>query len=46
MLPQQVGPRIDGKLLERVAAPDAEGRKLLTAAAERMRLSAAAATTG
>ncbi len=30
----------DGKLLERVAAPDAEGRKLLTAAAERMRLSA------
>ncbi len=30
----------DGKLLERVAAPDVEGRKLLTAAAERMRLSA------
>ncbi len=30
----------DGKLLERVAAPDPEGRRLLTAAAERMRLSA------
>jgi magnesium chelatase family protein len=38
------GPRtnaeLDGKLLEELAAPDAEGRKLLTEAAERMRLSA------
>lgn len=30
----------DGELLEQVAAPDAEGRALLTTAAERMRLSA------
>ena len=30
----------DGTLLEEVAAPDAEGRRLLTEAAERMRLSA------
>ena len=30
----------DGALLEEVAAPDAEGRRLLTEAAERMRLSA------
>ncbi len=38
------GPRTnaeaDGTLLEEVAAPDAEGRKLLTDAAERMRLTA------
>jgi magnesium chelatase family protein len=38
------GPRTnaeaDGALLEEVAAPDAEGRKLLTDAAERMRLTA------
>jgi magnesium chelatase family protein len=38
------GPRsnaeVDGAALEKVAAPDAEGRKLLTDAAERMRLSA------
>jgi magnesium chelatase family protein len=31
---------VDGELLEQVAAPDAEGRKLLTDAATRMRLSA------
>ncbi len=30
----------DGRLLEAVAAPDAEGRRLLTAAAERMKLTA------
>ena len=30
----------DGELLEQVAAPDAEGRKLLTEAAERFKLSA------
>jgi magnesium chelatase family protein len=30
----------DGTLLEAIAAPDAEGRKLLTDAAERMRLTA------
>jgi magnesium chelatase family protein len=30
----------DGRLLEEVAAPDAEGRALLTAAAERLKLSA------
>jgi len=30
----------DGNLLEEIAAPDADGRKLLTDAAERMRLSA------
>jgi magnesium chelatase family protein len=30
----------DGELLERVAAPDAEGRKLLTQAAEKFRLTA------
>ncbi len=30
----------DGALLERVAAPDAEGRRLLTEAAERMKLTA------
>ncbi|MBY0429939.1 MAG: ATP-binding protein, partial [Rhodospirillales bacterium] len=30
----------DGELLEAIAAPDAEGRRLLTEAAERMRLSA------
>ena len=38
------GPRsnaeADGTLLEEIAAPDAEGRKLLTDAAERMRLTA------
>jgi magnesium chelatase family protein len=38
------GPRsnaeVDGAALEEVAAPDAEGRKLLTDAAERMRLTA------
>jgi magnesium chelatase family protein len=38
------GPRTnaeaDGALLEEIAAPDAEGRKLLTDAAERMRLTA------
>ncbi len=38
------GPRTnaeaDGALLEEVAAPDADGRKLLTDAAERMRLTA------
>jgi magnesium chelatase family protein len=38
------GPRTnaeaDGTLLEEIAAPDAEGRKLLTDAAERMRLTA------
>ena len=31
---------VDGTLLEEVAAPDAEGRKLLTEAAERMKLTA------
>ena len=31
---------VDGELLDEVAAPDAEGRKLLVEAAERMRLSA------
>ncbi len=30
----------DGRLLEEVAAPDAEGRRLLTEAAERMKLTA------
>ena len=30
----------DGKLLEDVAAPDEDGRRLLTEAAERMRLTA------
>ena len=30
----------DGELLEEVAAPDTDGRKLLTEAAERLRLSA------
>jgi magnesium chelatase family protein len=30
----------DGTLLEEIAAPDADGRKLLTDAAERMRLTA------
>ena len=30
----------DGKLLEEVAAPDAQGRSLLAEAAERMRLTA------
>jgi len=30
----------DGELLEQVAAPDAEGRKLLTDAAEKFKLSA------
>jgi len=38
------GPRTnaeaDGKLLEEIAAPDADGRKLLTEAAEPMRLTA------
>jgi magnesium chelatase family protein len=39
-----LGPRsnaeADGELLQKVAAPDAAGRQLLTEAAERMRLSA------
>ena len=43
-LPEAERPRTnaeaDGKLLEAVATPDDEGRKLLAAATERMRLSA------
>ena len=31
---------VDGELLDRVATPDAEGKRLLLAAAERLRLSA------
>jgi len=36
----RVNAEAEGRLLERVATPDAEGRTLLTTAAERMRLSA------
>jgi len=43
-IPAQHRPRsnaeLDGRLLEELAAPDSEGRALLTQAAERMRLSA------
>jgi magnesium chelatase family protein len=43
-LPEQGRPRsnaeADGQLLEEIAAPDAEGRRLLTQAAEAMKLSA------
>jgi len=43
-LPEEGRPRTnaeaDGQLLEEIAAPDAEGRKLLTQAAEAMKLSA------
>ena len=38
--PVRTNAEADGKILEEVAAPDAEGRSLLTEAAERMRLSA------
>ncbi len=38
--PVRTNAEADGELLERVAAPDAEGRALLTEAATRMRLSA------
>ena len=38
--PVRTNAEADGKILEEVAAPDAEGRTLLTEAAERMRLSA------
>jgi magnesium chelatase family protein len=42
--PAEARPRsnaeVDGQLLEEVAAPDAEGRKLLTQAAEALKLSA------
>jgi magnesium chelatase family protein len=43
-LPESNRPRsnaeADGQLLEEIAAPDAEGRRLLTQAAEAMKLSA------
>jgi magnesium chelatase family protein len=38
--PVRTNAQADGELLERVAAPDAAGRKLLTEAAERLKLSA------
>ena len=38
--PVRTNAEADGTLLEEVAAPDAEGRKLLTEAAERMKLTA------
>ncbi|MBT3885304.1 MAG: ATP-binding protein, partial [Rhodospirillaceae bacterium] len=38
--PIRTNAEADGELLEDVAAPDAEGRKLLTQAAESMRLTA------
>ena len=38
--PVRTNAQADGELLEAVAAPDAEGRKLLTGAAERFKLSA------
>jgi magnesium chelatase family protein len=38
--PSRTNADADGELLEQVAAPDAEGRKLLTDAAEKFRLTA------